>query len=191
MFLKDYDWPSIQTAYDSGVTWRGIVERFKTTPTSLNKAVKLGLFRTRTQVEGATLSRRAIPRTMSDEAKLKQSRLAKERGLGGKRNSHKIEYKGIILDSSYELEMAQNLDAAGVEWSRPGRFKWIDDEGVDHHYTPDFFLPMYNVYLDPKHKGLIPLHARKIELVQEQNDIRVLVLRKEQLTWPVVLSYLG
>ncbi len=127
----------------------------------------------------------------TDEFCQAQSRRAKERGLGGQRNSHKIEYKGVVLDSSYELEMAQNLDAAGVKWSRPGRFKWIDDSGVDHHYTPDFYLPHYNVYLDPKHKGLIPLHARKIELVQEQNDIRVLVLTKEQLTWAAVLSYVG
>lgn len=190
IFLKDFDWSAVQCDYDAGLSWRGIIEKYKTTPTSLNKAAKLGLFKTRTQIEGATISRNAIPREMSAESRAAQSRRAKDRGLGGKRNSHKFEYNGVILDSSYELEMAKNLDAAGVTWERPGRFKWIDDDGVDHHYTPDFYLPHYNVYLDPKHKGIIPLHARKIELVQKQNGIKVLVLTKEQLTWQAVLLYI-
>ncbi len=117
---------------------------------------------------------------------------AKERGLGGfNMRKAAITYNGIKLDSSYELEVAQSLDAAGIRWNRCGRFEYQHDDGSNHYYTPDFYLPEYDVYLDPKNDYLIEhineftgmTDVEKIQRASKANNIRVIVLDKDSLTW--------
>ena len=58
-----------------------------------------------------------------------------------------------------------------------------------HTYTPDLYLPDYNVYLDPKNDFLIEninptlgySDKDKINWVMEQNGVRVIILNKNQL----------
>lgn len=98
---------------------------------------------------------------------------------------------GIKLDSQYEFEVAKELDEHQVEWKRPTYFLWEDANGVKHRYYPDFYLPEYNVYLDPKNDYLINnvskrfgiTDVEKIEKVQQQNNIRIIILDKDNLTW--------
>lgn len=122
----------------------------------------------------------------SDETKAKLSAIAIAGGYGGKNRRKIFEYNGITLESSYELIVAQELDAANVKWTRPGRFPWIDSVGKPHHYTPDFYLPQYDIYLDPKNDQLIKVDSEKIHFVQEQNCIKVFVLDKQNLTWDAI-----
>lgn len=117
---------------------------------------------------------------------------AKERGLGGfnMRNAA-IEYKGIKLDSSYELRVAESLDENNIKWQRCDRFMYTHLDGSVHYYTPDFYLPEYDIYLDPKNDYLIETvnqftgmtDVEKIQRAATENNIRVLVLDKECLTW--------
>ena len=65
--------------------------------------------------------------------------------------------------------------------------KWVCNENITHRYYPDFYLPEYGVYLDPKNEYLIKKDQTKIRLVQEQNQVRVIVLNKSQLSWSEVL----
>ncbi len=48
---------------------------------------------------------------------------------------------------------------------------------------PDFYLQDYNVYLDPKNNYLQKKDKRKIELVIQQNNVRLIVLNKSALDW--------
>lgn len=117
--------------------------------------------------------------------------IALERSLGGFHFRKGIYYHGIKLDSSYEVVVAENLDKNNVKWERPGRFPYIDSLGKNHYYTPDFYLPEYDIYLDPKNDYLIEngqlgsgySDKQKIEWVCEQNNIRVLILDKDHLVW--------
>ena len=62
--------------------------------------------------------------------------------------------------------------------------------GVEHRYYPDLYLPDYDVYLDPKNKYLIEninprfgiTDVEKINIVMEQTGIRVLILKKDELS---------
>lgn len=127
----------------------------------------------------------------TDEYKQKMSKLAFERHLGGWHTSKTIEYKETKLDSSYELEVAKTLDENQVKWERPTYFLWEDSNGLKHRYYPDFYLPDYNVYLDPKNDYLINNKSKrfgitdveKIKLVEKQNKIRIIILDKQNLTW--------
>lgn len=127
----------------------------------------------------------------TDETKKILSDLAKQRGLGGTNYRYVCEYNGIKLDSSYELEVAKSLDENDIKWIRPSRLPYIDTNNNQHHYTADFYLPDYDVYLDPKNRFLIEninpyfgyRDIDKIRWVEEQNNVRILILDETQLNW--------
>lgn len=109
----------------------------------------------------------AIGKKHSDETK----KLIREKALASphrrlKKNT--IEYKGILLDSSWELELAKRLDELGIEWYRPDPLQWIDENGIKHNYFPDFYLPKYDKYLDPKNKHAIKVQENKLKILFTQ-----------------------
>ena len=126
--------------------------------------------------------------------KAKLSEAAKRNKLGGCRYSHKFIYKGIRLDSSYELILAQELDKHQVSWIRPKTLSWSDQLGKMHKYYPDLYLPDYDVYLDPKNDYLIDkvnkyynLSERdRYNIVEAQNRVKIFILRKNELDWNTI-----
>lgn len=87
-----------------------------------------------------------------------------------------IEYKGILLDSTWELELAKRLDDLNILWTRPKPIKWLDKEGIGHHYFPDFYLPDYDIFLDPKNPAAYNVQKEKIEILQKTySNIKFLI----------------
>lgn len=156
------------------------------------KAKKLGLpvpkisDETKQKIGNSSLGRKH-----SEEFKEKQRQNAIKRGLGGVRQSKWITYKGKTLGSSYELTVAKSLDENKVQWDVCHRFNYIDPTGKKRTYTPDFYLPEFDVYLDPKNDFLINninpklgfSDKEKISLVEQQNGIRIIILDKNELDW--------
>ena len=132
-------------------------------------------------------------RIISEETRHKLSVASTGRCSGGFHHNH-IEYNGINLDSSYELIVAKSLDENNIAWIRPKPLKYVDAYNKEHNYIPDFYLPEYNVYLDPKNDFLINnvnpnlgfSDVDKIKWVMQQNNAKVIILNKEQLTWSVI-----
>lgn len=86
-----------------------------------------------------------------------------------------IEYKGILLDSSWELELAKRLDSINIKWIRPDPIIWVDEGGNSHHYFPDFYLPQFNLYLDPKNPQAAKVQKKKLDLLLTQHpNIKIL-----------------
>ncbi len=133
-------------------------------------------------------------RRHTDEFKQKQRERAIARGFGGVRQSRWIRYKGHVLGSSYELEVCKSLDEHNIKWTTCKRFFYIDPKGKSRSYTPDIYLVDYDLYLDPKNDYLINnpnpklgfFDHEKIKRVMEQNNIRVIILDKTQLQWPII-----
>jgi hypothetical protein len=128
----------------------------------------------------------------SEESKKKLSKFAKENNFGGWHTGRKVWYKGVLLGSSYEEALVKDLDKNNIKWEKPSYFKWISPiDNKEHRYYPDIYLPDYNIYFDPKNDYLIENEnprfgmsdLDKIKLVESQNNIKVFVLNKEQLTW--------
>lgn len=91
-----------------------------------------------------------------------------------------VEYKGVLLDSTWELELAKRLDEINVKWIRPDPLVWIDNEGKAHHYFPDFYLPEYNLYLDPKNQQALKVQKKKLDLLLIQYpNIKIIYSLKE------------
>lgn len=120
----------------------------------LTKDVDPRLAKQASSVSKSTRGKSGIKHT--DITKAKLSSIAKARKLGGfnMRNKGFI-YNGVKLDSSYEVTVAKSLDFNSVKWQRCTRFSYITPNGEQHYYTPDFYLPEYDIYLDPKNNFLI------------------------------------
>lgn len=137
-------------------------------------------------------------KTHSLEVKEKLSMAAKRRNLGGVRQSKRISYKDKILGSSYELKLAISLDENNIKWNTCKKFNYVDKFGRNRTYQPDFYLEDYDLYLDPKNDFLINninpalgfTDKEKIESVCEQNNIKVLILDKNQLDWKSITKIL-
>jgi hypothetical protein len=107
--------------------------------------------------------------------------------MGGNKNNkaygwYESTFAGRVwLESSWELKVAQSLDKNEVEWYRPKPLPYDDKL-----YYPDFYIPMFNVYLDPKNPYLQIQDQYKIEQVSKQNSVKILVLSKNELSWQVI-----
>lgn len=110
----------------------------------------------------------------TEEAKKKMSEIALKQTHRRLRKGC-IEYKGVLLDSSWELELAKRLDELNVEWVRPDPIPWIDDEGITHNYFPDFYLPEQDLYLDPKNSQAIKVQQKKLDCILTQYNNVVII----------------
>ena len=121
------------------------------------------------------------------------SQRAKLQGFGGHTSKRKLYFKKnngevVYLQSSYEIEFATILEDLRVDWERPNPLQWIDKEGKDHRYYPDFKVG--SLYLDTKNDYLARIDAKKIELVKEQNNIDLRIVTKEQINKKWVMEQL-
>lgn len=131
-----------------------------------------------------------LGRKLTDVEKYNLSLKAKERGFGGRFYHQGILYNGIMLDSSYEVAVAKSLDDNHIQWTRCKRFPYYYNNKL-HYYTPDFYLPQYDVYLDPKNDYLINninphlgySDADKIQSVCQQCGVTIIILNQDQLDW--------
>ena len=91
-----------------------------------------------------------------------------------------VEYKGVMLDSSWELALAKRLDELEIEWVRPEPIRWIDKDGIGHNYFGDFYLTEHDLYLDPKNPQAIKVQKEKLDclLTQHKNIVIIDSLEK-------------
>jgi len=192
MGKSKYNWQEVQAYYDNGHSLEETAKHFGMQKGNLSKS---RFFTSRTiseQRKMAVATRRKNDNySHSAESKQKLSDIAIKRGFGGKNYRKTFEYKGTILESSYELKLAKELDNHGVLWIRPKRFHWIDSSGKQRHYTPDFYLIEYDIYLDPKNDYLIKIDSEKVRLCSEQNNVRIVVLSKQNLSWQAIKEICG
>lgn len=86
----------------------------------------------------------------------------------------------VKLDSSWEEALAKRLDELNISWIRPDPIKWIDENGLQRNYFPDFYLTEYDLYLDPKNPIAYKNQINKINvLLRTYNNVQFLTTLKE------------
>jgi len=110
------------------------------------------------------------PHTEETKLVLKKKALGSphRRLLKSIRNYKKTDGTIVCLDSSWEEELAKCLDSQNIPWVRPDPIKWFDHDGISHNYFPDFYLPEYDLYLDPKNDQAYRVQEQKIKCLTEQ-----------------------
>ena len=120
-------------------------------------------------------------------SKEQRSIIAKSQGFGGYREnagrSKKYKVKDsfnndVTLQSSYEYKCMLLLNEMNINWIRPKHIKY--DNG--RKYFPDFLLVDFQIYLDTKNPYIAKLDKEKIQKVIEQNNVKLYVLLKENIT---------
>lgn len=93
-----------------------------------------------------------------------------------------ISYNGVDLHGSWELKYAQHLDANGITWIRNTDSFEYQFDGKTRRYTPDFYLPFSDEYIEIKgYKtdkddakwSQFPKHRKLVVLVKE--DLQALL----------------
>lgn len=74
----------------------------------------------------------------------------------------------VLLDSSWEEVLARRLDSLDVEWIRPTQpIKYITEDGKTRNYFPDFYLPHYDIFLDPKNPAAVAAQKNKLDILKK------------------------
>ena len=121
-------------------------------------------------------------RKHTEATKDMQSIKACQRLSKNSKYSKNTEYKpGVILESSYEVRVAEILDKLNIEWIKVRQGYVWDDNGKKRRYIPDFYLPKQVLFLDPKNDYLIKKDKRKIESAMRMNNIKVIVLSDKEI----------
>lgn len=81
------------------------------------------------------------------------------------------ENKEVLLESSWEVEIAEYLISKKIEWKRPTFIKWVDSNNKTRRYFPDFYLPTYDRYLDPKNPYCMKRDEEKLKIISSMVDI--------------------
>ena len=87
------------------------------------------------------------------------------------------------MDSTWERDIANWLDKRDIKWVRTRKivFWWTDLNSKKRRYYPDFYLPKYNIYLDPKNPYLLEKDMFKLEQVVKENKIKLLYGDKDEI----------
>lgn len=95
----------------------------------------------------------------------------------------------FYYDSQWEVTLAKSLTANNIHWVRPSKFILSDGRS----YTPDFYIPEYDIYIDPKAKR--PDYYRKsilkIEMFEQEYNKKCLVISNlKLLSWAQIQTML-
>ena len=82
--------------------------------------------------------------------------------------------KKILLESGWELDLAEFLTNNNIEWIRPKFIKWIDLQGITRRYFPDFYLPKYDLYLDPKNPYAMTLGNSEEKMLAISKKVNII-----------------
>ena len=91
--------------------------------------------------------------------------------------------KETTLQSTYELRCSEILNELSIKWIRPKALKYDNK-----NYFADFYLPDFDLYLDPKNAYKAKLDKDKIDKVKTQNSVKVYILLEEHLTQDYIKS---
>lgn len=99
------------------------------------------------------------------------------------------EWHSLILNDGHEIKLQGTWELAYARWmdecripfeSHVGRLPYTDDSGVKRSYYPDFRVANGS-YVDVKNPYYEKLHARKLELVCEQNNVIIRIVNRQEM----------
>lgn len=181
---KHYNWSEIQKFYDDGGSWREISEKYNVTSNSILKAKQRGDLKTyRSVSDGVRLAvmkgRWKCVHTEEFKEELSISQSLKNRG--GKCKWFNV--GGQKVQGTWEKNIAEYFTKRNIEWIKLKIKKDIWKYTMNNKirsYTPDFYLPYFNIYLEIKGYWW-GRDKEKMELVIQQNpDKKIIIIEKNK-----------
>lgn len=112
----------------------------------------------------------------TNETKEKIAESMKEHG-GVKQGSggYAYNYGDDIVNSDYELNIAQALDEEEIQWDNSNSVIHFNDKGITRMIYLGFYLPQYDIYLSVKYH-INSDTRRRLMLASKQNDIKIIIV---------------
>lgn len=184
-----YDWNEIQKSYDSGLSYRGLSDKYGMCQQTLAKAMKRGDLKTRSVSDGLKEYYKEHEGTrMSEDNKNILSKRMSEHNHGGRCKWFKVDGKSV--QGTWERDFALYCNDHQIEWTRCKSIKYVIN-GVSKNYTPDFHIPEYDTYVEikghwwgndkEKMDCVIDQHDDKDFLIIEKQDFENLMNNKVSL----------
>jgi hypothetical protein len=128
-----------------------------------------------------SMTGKSVSSLTKEKLSLSRSKIIEELGNGGFKNIkwykiYNIEKEEFIVRGTWELKIANLLNDNNIKWIRKIYLKYNDNE-IIRTYTPDFYLPGFNKYIEVK-GYFSEKDKRKIKLVLEKNKIDLLIIDK-------------
>lgn len=137
-------------------------------------------------------------KTCSKECYSKLNKLQSQQhpNCGGQKHTHRSKIfnnKGevFIAESTYEVKLSKILNSLNINWQRPSFFWYTDKKGNRRRYYPDFYLPEFDVYLDPKNEYLIKTDIDKIIRTSKENEIKIVVIGEDRINESYIKDMVG
>lgn len=71
-----------------------------------------------------------------------------EHNPGGKSKWYDV--NGIKVQGTWEKYFAEKLMLYNIKWSRGPKITWISKDGKHHTYSPDFYIPSKDLFVEIK-----------------------------------------
>ena len=140
-------------------------------------------------MKGKPSARKDYRHTPESLAKIREKALASDHRRLIKSTRHYTQVDGtqVLLDSSWEESLARRLDSLGIAWLRPKNpIKWVDNSGNIHNYFPDFYLPVVDLYLDPKNPYAELVQKEKLDVIKIQlPNLKIITTLKDCLEFDI------
>jgi transcriptional regulator with XRE-family HTH domain len=85
------------------------------------------------------------------------------------------DYGDDVLNSDYELRIAQLLDEEGILWKNNNIYSFQDKDRITRMISLGFYLPEYGINMAVKYH-INSDTRRRISLASKQNDVKVLIV---------------
>lgn len=87
----------------------------------------------------------------------------------------------IKLQGTWEVVLARHMDVIEVDYeTHKGRISYTDGNSFERSYYPDFYVPMWDAYIDVKGAFFTELQKQKFEFIKSSNpDINICLVTKE------------
>lgn len=94
------------------------------------------------------------------------------------------------VQGTWELKYAEFLLSNNINfYAHRGRILYIDSDGEEHSYYPDFYLPDENRYIDIKAPYFYDTNREKFKLIRQQYPtliLDIITYKKKTDTWEVL-----
>lgn len=125
-----------------------------------------------------------ISKEAREKISLSRCKYLEEVGNGGFNNIKwydvaNINNDNFIVRGKWELEIANILNDENIVWIRRIYISYVKN-GLNKTYTPDFYLPEYNYYLEVK-GYFSQIDKEKIDLVISQNNLNLKLIFEKDL----------
>jgi hypothetical protein len=83
----------------------------------------------------------------------------------------------VKLQGTWEVVFARHMDSLNLNYhAHRGRLTYLDAKGVERSYYPDFYIPMWDTYVDVKGVFFTDIQRNKFDQIREANPGSSVVL---------------